>query len=129
MVRRFLPLPIPRLSGTIAACYSSFSLQCSSGGTGRRAGLKIRFEVLAANRIKTQHSEIACVYRGFPHSHYALPRNQTHRIETPTDTTTDTSESAEVGNYGFYRAGAGGFLQRLCNERATAIGPLFSVCV
>jgi hypothetical protein len=73
----------------------SSSLRCSSGGTGRRAGLKIRFEALAANRTKTHHSEIACIWKGFRYSHYALPRNETHRIANPTDTNTDTSEPVE----------------------------------
>jgi hypothetical protein len=79
-------------------------------------GTQNPFEVLAANRTKTQHSEIACVYRGFPHSHYALPRNQTHRIEKPTD----ASERAEVGNCGFTEQGRAG----LCNGYATNGQPL-----
>jgi hypothetical protein len=90
-------------------------------------GTQNPFEVLAANRTKTQHSEIACVYRGFPHSHCrATKRIELKTQPTPLPTPAKERKSAIMG---FTEQGRAGFVQRLCNERATAIGRLFSVCV
>ncbi|MGA9888189.1 MAG: hypothetical protein WBQ31_11885, partial [Candidatus Acidiferrales bacterium] len=76
--------------------FAGLALPTPGWRNGIRGGLKIHFEVLAAQRTKTQGSEIACICNVSPQSHNALPRNETHQIANPTDTTTDTSARVEA---------------------------------
>ena len=89
---------------------------CPGGGMAYAGDLKSVLKPLQPTAPKRTIAKSPMFTGVSPHSHYALPRNQTHRIANPTDTTTDTSERAEVGNHGFGGQRRIGWVQRLCNE-------------
>jgi hypothetical protein len=67
--------------------------------------LKSRRATSQRDAPKRTVTNIECICRGSPHSRSAAPRTRTHRIENPTDTTTDTSAGVAAAFRPDYRPG------------------------